>query len=215
MKDYDAYLFDWDGTLARTLEIWLDVLYEQYQVYGLQKITRVENAHNFGDLRACLRYGLPEEKLEEFIDVTDKEAWVRLPGVLLYDDVKPMLNHLKARNKKLALVTTAWQKTLDLTIGSHGIKELFDVIVVSEHVARHKPDPEGINIVLQKLGVPAGRALMIGDSEKDLAAAKNAGVDSLLFYPSAHEIIYNLDHLLAHDPKYTIRAWKDMIDQLQ
>jgi phosphoglycolate phosphatase-like HAD superfamily hydrolase len=32
MKEYDAYLFDWDGTLARTLDIWL-VIMQQRQLY--------------------------------------------------------------------------------------------------------------------------------------------------------------------------------------
>jgi phosphoglycolate phosphatase/putative hydrolase of the HAD superfamily len=44
-------------------------------------------------------------------------------------------------------------------------------------VARLKPDPRGLRAILARTGVPATRALMIGDRmDRDAAAARRAGV---------------------------------------
>lgn len=44
-------------------------------------------------------------------------------------------------------------------------------------VARLKPDPRGLRAILARTGVPAARALMIGDRmDRDAAAARRAGV---------------------------------------
>lgn len=48
-------------------------------------------------------------------------------------------------------------------------------------VARLKPDPRGLHAILAATGVPARRALMIGDRfDRDAAAAQRAGVRALV-----------------------------------
>lgn len=64
MKDYDTFLFDWDGTLARTVELWVDQIYKRYGEYGIP-ISKADNAREFGNLKSPLKYGLPPHKLTE------------------------------------------------------------------------------------------------------------------------------------------------------
>lgn len=48
-------------------------------------------------------------------------------------------------------------------------------------VGRLKPDPRGLQVLLQRCGVSPGRALMVGDrADRDVAAAERAGVRALL-----------------------------------
>lgn len=214
MKDYDAFLFDWDGTLARTLELWLEEIYKQHGVYGIE-ITRSQIARDFGNLKAPLQYGLPHEKLSEFQEGVNDAVRVLLPDVALYDDAADMLRHLKAEGKKLGLITTSLRPNLDTVMRKHEVEDLFDLIVTSEDVKTHKPDPEGINFAIAHLDVDKTKTVMLGDSDKDLQAAKNAGIDSILFYPEAHEVLLDLNDLLMHEPKHTLKAWRELIDQLQ
>jgi pyrophosphatase PpaX len=214
MKNYDAYLFDWDGTLARTLELWLEQIHRQFGAYGL-KITLAENAREFGNLKSPLKFGLPPHQLTEFQEGINANMQTLLPHVPLYDDAAEMLAALKAQNKRLALVSTTRREFLDAVIGRHGVEDHFDLILTSEDVKTHKPDPEGINLAVERLSADKSRTIMLGDSDKDLLAARNAGIDSALFYPDAHNLIYGLEELLAHDPRHTIRTWQELIDQLQ
>lgn len=214
MNDYDAYLFDWDGTLARTLEIWIDQIYIRYGEYGLP-ITREQVAKDFGDLSAAVTYGLPPHQLTEFQEGVNQAVKRQLPDVPLYDDAATMLAALKARGKKLALVTTSLRSNLELVMGKHGVETMFDAIVTSEDVTKYKPDPESIELALGKLGVAKDRALMLGDTAHDLLAARNAGIASALFYPEAHSLIHDFGFLQSHDPTHTIRTWRELIDRLQ
>ncbi|HKU18951.1 MAG TPA: HAD family hydrolase [Candidatus Saccharimonadales bacterium] len=214
MNHYNAYLFDWDGTLARSLEVWLDSIYQQCEKYGVE-VTREENARHFGDLEWPLLYGLPKHRLSEFIADSDAAAQKRLPDVPLYDDAKTLLETLHAQGKKVGLVTTSLRRNLEVVIGKHSVRDLFDVIITSEDVTRHKPDPEGIQKALSQLAIAPSRAVFLGDTAHDMLAARHAGIDSALFYPELHELIYDAAHLQAHAPTYTIHAWSELLDQLQ
>lgn len=55
------------------------------------------------------------------------------------------------------------------------MKDLFDVIVTSNDVTRHKPDPQCVLIILERLGLEPGEALYVGDSDVDRETAARAG----------------------------------------
>jgi pyrophosphatase PpaX len=214
MKQYDTFLFDWDGTLARTLELWIEQIGVQYEAYGL-KATKAELVRDFGNLKSPLKYGLPPHLLTEMQEAVNSAMRELLPGVPLFDDATAMLKHLRAQNKQVALITTSLKHNLELVIRRHGIEDLFDLIVTSEDVKTHKPDPEGINFAIGHLGADKSKTIMLGDSGFDLLAAANAGIDSVLFYPEPHEVLHDLSELQRHGPKYTLRTWQELIDQLQ
>jgi len=55
------------------------------------------------------------------------------------------------------------------------LKDLFDVIVTSNDVTRHKPDPQCVSIILDRLGLEPGETLYVGDSDVDRETAARAG----------------------------------------
>src|SRR6202035_4241040 len=60
-----------------------------------------------------------------------------------------------------------------------GLTDFFDVIVTAQdpEVQRFKPDPEGLELVLQRLAVRMSEAVYIGDREDvDAVAASRAGI---------------------------------------
>jgi phosphoglycolate phosphatase len=61
---------------------------------------------------------------------------------------------------------------------------------------RSKPHPEMLLGVLQDVGISAGRALMIGDSEHDMLMASNAKVKAIAVTHGVHKA----DVLLKHQP---------------
>ena len=65
-----------------------------------------------------------------------------------------------------------------------GLAHLVDVLVASEDVGVSKPDPGIFRIALERAGVAAGEAVMVGDSwVNDIAGARTAGIRGVWFNP--------------------------------
>ena len=65
-----------------------------------------------------------------------------------------------------------------------GLAALVDALVASEDVGVSKPDPEIFRIALERGGVPANRAVMVGDSwTNDVEGASRAGIRAVWFNP--------------------------------
>ncbi len=93
--------------------------------------------------------------------------------IRIFDWVKPMIWELASKHQ-LSLLTNRHKKNAEELLGSLAI--FFHPIVGGDSVKNLKPDPEGINFILDKLGVKKEKALMIGDMSVDILAAKAAGI---------------------------------------
>ena len=72
------------------------------------------------------------------------------------------------------------KKTAMLAVEEFGLDEYFEVIITADDCTGHKPDPEPINITLEKMGERPENAVMVGDTLLDRHCAKNAGAGSVL-----------------------------------
>ena len=216
MKEYDAYLFDWDGTLARTLDIWLVIMQQTLADYGIALPPKKIVRNLFGRGRAgLLELGIAEQDLPAIFAQWDKTAQAAMETVDLYPHAADIIGALRGRGKKLALITATIRPTVSKALARHHLEDFFDSIIAGDEVKEHKPDPEGILFTLDKLGVAKDRAIMFGDTEKDIRAAHNAGIDSALFFPDDHHTYHVFDQLQEDSPTYTIGSWRDFLDQLQ
>ncbi len=209
MKQYQYILLDWDGNLAKTLDIWLDACRAVLEKQGLHK-TDEEIAGSFGAFISHMRewgFADPEQALQEADDI----ARQKLPEVELYPDALEVLESLHGRGKRLALITTSWHANVEHLLEKHDIARLFDVVVAGDDVTHHKPHPEPIEKALQLMGGSKEDAIMIGDSDKDLGAARNAGTDSILFYPDEHKKFYNLDTLRQLQPTHVVSDFREIL----
>lgn len=211
MRTYQAYLFDWDGTLARTVEVWLQTLEIVITEMG-GKPDMEYLARTFGDWRAPLACGIDEARFEEFQKALTTQAIDGLKNVPLYEHAAECISGLHQEGKQLGLITSSVRESLEIGLHRHKLAELFGVIITAHDVKNHKPDPEGIHEALKHLRVSKDQAVMLGDSSKDLEAAQRAGVDSILFYPPSHELFYDLQTLKQYKPTHVIRDWKEFLE---
>lgn len=84
---------------------------------------------------------------------------------------------------KIALVSNGVSAIQRSRLAKCPLTPLFDAIVISEEAGVAKPDPRLLEIALEKLGcTDKKQAVMMGDSlTADIAAANNAGLDSIFF----------------------------------
>jgi len=116
------------------------------------------------------------------------ETWVP------YDDALPTLRALKARGLKLALISNVGVDVRGV-LARGGMGDLFDAVILSYEVGAVKPDRPIFQRALDALGVPAARALMVGDNAHDDAGAARLGIRTLLL-PRTHGVEHGLELVL-------------------
>jgi phosphoglycolate phosphatase len=97
-----------------------------------------------------------------------------LVGTSLYPGVKETLTHFKGKRK--AIVTSKESRFVAPLLEHFNIAEDFDCIIGGDTVKARKPDPEPVLEAMRQLGATLDQTVMIGDSENDILAGRNAKV---------------------------------------
>jgi len=181
----EMILIDVDGTLVDSvpdLAFCVDEMMKQLDrpVYGED---RVRNWVGNGVERLVRRAlvgqldGEPEDAdfaraypifLELYAENTSKRS-------LLYPGIREGLDYLKGAGYRLGCVTNkAARFTLPL-LRDLGVHDDFELIISGDTLPKKKPDPLPLLHAAEHFGVVPGRALMIGDSQSDVKAARAAG----------------------------------------
>lgn len=100
--------------------------------------------------------------------------------LVLYNGIKEMLEKLKDKGYALAVATNAYRNSTVQSLAHLEITGYFDAIACYDDVQRGKPYPDMLYKILDSLKYSNKRALFIGDSSRDEAAAKNANIDYLM-----------------------------------
>ena len=102
---------------------------------------------------------------------------IMVEGTRLFPGARELLSALRDGGVKVAMVSTKRGETIRRIFDYQKVGHLVDLILGGKDVSRPKPDPEGLNLTLERLEVPRDRALFCGDTVIDAQVARNAGVD--------------------------------------
>lgn len=92
-----------------------------------------------------------------------------------FDGVVEGLQALRSLGFKLACVTNKPEKFTLPLLQKSGLAEFFEMVVSGDSLPKKKPDPMQLQHICAKLAVPTFEAMLVGDSETDVAAAHAAG----------------------------------------
>lgn len=202
-------MYDFDGTLIDSTK----AIYEAFCVAFDKEL----------DINLCKsQIGLPLEKIMKNLGVKDEDVRViiseykkhyskiYLDKTYLLDTAKESI--LLAKNHgDIVLVTTKTSEYSKKLLEHFGLYEYFSGIVGRDDVVLPKPDKEPILKAMQIVGAKAEHSYMIGDTEYDLKAAKNAGVigiGSLYEYQSKDELLKYSEYVCDN----TLQATKKAIE---
>ena len=94
---------------------------------------------------------------------------------LLFPGAPELLRGLRARGVPAAIVSTKRGDTIQAILAHHGLEDEVELVIGSADVTRHKPDPEGLRLAMERLGAAPEETLFCGDTVLDAGAARNAG----------------------------------------
>jgi pyrophosphatase PpaX len=187
MKPYRTVLFDLDGTLLDTVDM---------IVASVRHALAEHLRYDPGRALAVAGIGMP---LVEQLGGHAARAGARVDDVLMgrlvqsylshnhavhdeavraYPGVEDALEQLRARGTRLGIVTSKARGIADRGLRLCGLRDYFEVLVGSEDVDRHKPDPAPVFEGLRRMGLPVAGTVFVGDSPYDVRAGRAAGVST-------------------------------------
>lgn len=107
--------------------------------------------------------------------------------IRLFDGVKDLLETLKAKGKKIYLLSNAQHIYTENELVLLDIKKYFDGILISSDEECSKPDLLYFSILFDRYGLKKNESVMIGnDYINDIGGACGFGIDSLYIYQDGH-----------------------------
>lgn len=188
-------LFDLDGTLVDSAADLLNALNRILAREGRPSLSlaAIRPVVSKGG-RAMLRVAFPElddvareELLPPFL-AAYAEAVAEHSTV--FDGIEDVLHAIEAAGSRWGIVTN---KPFYLAVGvvaTMGWNERCAILLGADSLPKKKPDPDQLLHACERLGVTPRQCVYVGDDERDIVAARAAGIKSIVAlwgYREAHE----------------------------
>ena len=189
---YDAVIFDMDGLMFNTEELYYRTFNDTLDHYGAS-LTRppytvcVGHPVEDNSRYAVEHYQLdttPETFCKTWMDrfdraISDPEQIEMMPGF------QDLLRHVRRRGYRLGIATSTQRPRMMVTLKNgllahlnepRDLSDIFDVVLSGSDVTQTKPAPDIYLLAAERLRVPPARCLVFEDSESGVRAAKAAGM---------------------------------------
>ena len=179
-----AALFDLDGTIVDSVEVFYQILVEICRRTSLPLADREK-------VREVMRKGTQPWDLILPADIPDrdgminqchdiaKEIWqgIYRKEARVFPECLEVMRKIKEADMKIGIVSSGWDEGGEITrlLKEGGIFHLIDVMITRIDVPNIKPSADPINECLRRLKIPAEYAVYVGDSLVDIIAGREAG----------------------------------------
>jgi pyrophosphatase PpaX len=173
---YPIVLFDLDGTVIDTGSIILASMRHAAEtvIGGSYTDEQLMAAVGGPGLEAQMQ-ALDPERVDELVRVYRAHNEPLHDTISVFEGMPAVLDELRDRGHRLGIVTAKRRLTVDLAFARVPIEHLFETVVGGDETERSKPDPQPLELALERLGASADQAAYVGDSPFDMEAAKAAG----------------------------------------
>jgi beta-phosphoglucomutase family hydrolase len=182
-REFDAYIFDCDGTLADTMglhyEAWKQTLEphgarlpeDLYYLWGGRPTREIVEALN-------AMQGLTMDP-DAIVHTKEELYYKLLPGVKPITEVVEIALSLHGK-KPIAVASGGGRKSVRSTLEALGLLHLFDIIVTSEDYKNGKPAPDPYLEAARRLEIKPSNCLVFEDTETGRQSATAAGMECIL-----------------------------------
>jgi len=174
MSKVAAIVLDMDGTFLDSRELIYQAMNDVLAIRNVA-VTREEMAAVTGQpVQAMYRVLAPEHDPAELELEHLKHHEDHLDLLDIYPDTHEVLAYL-SQHYKLGIFT-GFDKLTYERLDQFKLRPYFQSIVENTRYTKHKPDPEGLVLCMQELGVSPDTTVYVGDGITDMKAGKAAGV---------------------------------------
>jgi phosphoglycolate phosphatase len=176
--------FDLDGTLIDSRRDLADSANQLIEELGGEPLTEEQVGGMVGEgaallVRRALKAAGRGERahaLERFLEIYDERL---LNHTRVYDGVAEIVRRARGR-ARLTVLTNKPAKPTERILAGLGLRDVFDEVIGGDGPHPRKPDPAGLNSLMESAKASPAETLLVGDSAIDLETAKRAGVSCCL-----------------------------------
>jgi len=203
-----AVLFDLDGTLIDSHDLIIASFRHACRMVLDRDMSADEAQVRWGQPLATRFAAVAPEHVGALVDAYTAHYDAHEPTLAsVFPGVPEMLDALAQRGQKLAVVTAKRRRAAAQALRVLGLEPWFAAALGAEDAPAPKPAPDPVYEALRRLGVARDAALMVGDGEFDVRAAKAAGVRSAAALWGTREC----EALLACDPDYVVGSPDEVV----
>ena len=211
MPGYSTVLFDLDGTLIDSTELIMTSFRHTMRTHLETVPSEAEWRSGFGTpLRPQLaRFARDPADVEAMVETYRSYQQIHHDRLVSpFPDVVRVVARLAASKIALGIVTSKNRAATLHGLRHCGLAEYFEVVVSSDDVTSHKPEPAPVIEALAQLDRSAHGAVFIGDSPFDCMAGHAAGVSTAaaLWGPFARA------DLQPHEPHHWLERPEQILD---
>jgi HAD superfamily hydrolase (TIGR01509 family) len=182
----DAVIFDLDGTLIDSTDVYLRILNVAFERLSLPLFSKedildllIEGDFDWNKILPADLKWRQEEIIQKAMEII-KEIYPQMfrEEVKLIPGAADILREISVRDMKIGLVTSTDAKNLAPKLHplqASGVENLLRVIITTDKTANKKPSPDPLIECGKRLCVEMERIVSVGDSRVDIRAGKAAG----------------------------------------
>jgi beta-phosphoglucomutase-like phosphatase (HAD superfamily) len=177
--EFDAYLFDCDGTIADSLPLHFRAWNEALARWGCRFEADLFSAWSGIPIAKTVemlneKYSL-HMPVAEVVGIRDEAYHRLLPQVRPVAVTLPYIEHGFGR-LPLAVVSGSSRASVRRTLEALHLSDRFQKIIGAEDYRQGKPDPEPFLVAAERLGVRPDACLVFEDADLGIEAARRAGM---------------------------------------
>jgi len=174
-----AVLFDLDGVLVDTYEVWLHLLNDVARRLGYPEIRRDAYHESWGQgIEVDVGNFYPRHTVEQIREEYSLRYGDHLGHLKVMEGAEAALRGLALPK---AVITNSPAALARRALSIAKLEGFFQTVVGCDEVAHSKPAPDMVLEACRRLGVRPEEALVVGDSRFDEGAARAAGVPFVWF----------------------------------
>ncbi|MER2174890.1 MAG: HAD-IA family hydrolase [Carnobacterium sp.] len=191
-------IWDFDGTLFDTYPVMAKIFKELLEKEGIEEpldeiIQYMQVSMSFALTYYEKKYAISNDVIEGF-KILRKTKGIELAKP--FEDIEDICKYIHSTNRKNYLYTHRGKSAVVL-LKKYGLYDYFSDFITFDQGFERKPNPEALNYLINEHAIQLDEALMIGDRELDLLAAKNAGVSACYFNEKKEKNKY-ADYTIGH-----------------
>jgi phosphoglycolate phosphatase len=207
-------IFDFDGTLADTLRVNLQIIKDlglnDGQEITEQIIDEFKNAHVSEFLQ---KHNISRVRLYLYFRKIKSELRERMGEVDIFPGLKEEIGKMHKAGYRLGILSSNDKANIDLFVSIHALTDFFDFVHTEKNIFAKDTK---LKSILKTFGLKSEDVIYIGDEVRDIEAAKRAGLKNIAVtwgYNSPKILAAASPNALVKHPKQIIKTLEGLVNE--